>query len=209
MKTRVIAASAIAALLLVGVAAVAFAHSGVTFPGLSVNVQGPHGNQNSQGSDNDGNETADQDENEYYSGHSAFTVNQTLTLSGLSGHSNLLHNETDGDDPDEGASRAQPSTGNFTFTVTGASDDEVNLTISSGFFTILNQTLTVLNGTLTLNGEGESGSGSGTASGNAMFTIHVAGIHGNISSGALVGAIKLDVTIGTSEYHVLLGTRED
>ena len=83
------------------------------------------------------------------------------------------------------------------------------MTISSGFFTIDNRTFTVLNGTLTLNGEGESGSGSGMASSNATFTMHITGIHGNITSDALVGAIKLDVKVGTSEYHAILGTRED
>lgn len=100
------------------------------------------------------------------------------------------------------------STGSFSFKVTSRSDEGYNLTISSGSLTINGTTYTVSGGHITPNEGGESGFGNGTASGGATFRIHVAGIHGNSSATAMVGAIKLDVTVGKSEYLVILGSPE-
>ncbi len=222
MKTRIIAASAIVALLLTGVAAVAFAHPGSNQSGNSANgIQGSqHGNDSkgdqvsSQHNENDtkgdqtssqhqGNETSDRSDE----GQFNLTVGQTLIFVNLTGHSNNLTNESlESDDHDN--SGASNSTGSFTFKVTGASEDGFNLTITSGTFSIGNTTYAVTGGNVTLNAGGESGFGSGTAKGGVTFTIHVAGIQGNTSTTAQVGAIKLDVKVGSSEYLVVLGTQE-
>ena len=202
VKTRVIAATAIVALLLAGVATVAFAHQGLLGPNNASNSTNSQG----ESDDNDeGNQTANQLEDNQ--GGLNLTVGQNLTFSGLMGHFNNLTNESSEDD-DHDNSAAGNATGSFTFRVTGASEHGFNLTITAGSFTINSTTYTVTGGNLTLNEDGESGSGSGTATGGATFTIHVAGIHGNISSDAEVGVIKLDVKIGTSVYHVILGTPE-
>ena len=112
------------------------------------------------------------------------------------------------DDEDHFSLKTGNSTGSFTFRVTSVSDEGANLTITSGKFTINGTTYSVTKGTLTLNERFESGFGNGTASSGATFRIHVSGIHGNITSSAMVGTIKLHVKVGTSEYLVILGTHE-
>jgi hypothetical protein len=211
MKTSVIAATAIALLLVGGVATVALANHGV------ISLANPLGASNSQGQQNQGddhgnetatqhqdNETGDQGENE--SGGLNFTVGQTFTLANLTGHFNNLTNQSSEDTHDD--SRAGNASGTFTFKVTAVSSHEVNVTITSGSFTINSTAFTVTGGNLTLNSEDRSGSGTGTASGGTTFTIRVDGIHGNTTSGLQVGAIKLDVHTGTSDYQVILGTPE-
>jgi hypothetical protein len=76
----------------------------------------------------------------------------------------------------------------------------------SGDFSIAGTTYTVTGGTATLNAGGRSGNGTGTADGGATFAIRIAGIHINHHTGLYAGNFKLDVKIGQSEYHVLLGT---
>jgi hypothetical protein len=194
VKTKVVAASAIAALLIVGVATVAFANSGILTP------------HNSQGENDDhqGPQTAESDHGD--GGGLNLTVGQILKFGNLTGHFNNLTSESSEDEHDD--SRAGNSTGNFTFKVTSASAGGVTLTFTSGSFTINKTTYTVTAGTILLNEGNRSGTGNGTASGGATFMIRVSGIHGNLTTMIFDGHFKLDVKVGTSEYHVLLGTPE-
>ncbi len=222
MKTRAIAVPAILGLLVLGTVAVAFAHPF----GLNV-VSNQRANSNSaqtftshMGSNQTGeqdNETEDQNNqgqnNQGEGGHFNLTVGTTLTFANLTGHwvafSNLgNHTGEDNESGDNSTTQTGNATGSFTFKVASASGDGFNLTITSGQFTINGTTYTVSAGTVTLNEGGESGFGTGTASGGATFQIHVAGIHGNTTSMAQIGAIKLDVTVGKSVYLVILGSNE-
>jgi len=215
---KVIAASAIVALLLIGVAAVAVAHSSLLAPNSSSNAKGENGEQDKdiqtstqQGDKDDGqaNQTSTQldddgDQGEQEGGLN-LKVGQTLVFSDLTGHYNNLTNESSEDGKD--SSSAGKATGSFTFKVTSVSKEGFNLTITSGNFSIGQTTYTVTGGTLTLDEDGDSVFGSGTASGGATFTIHVSGIHDLSTSSAEAGAIKLDVKVGSSGYQVVLGTR--
>ncbi len=196
MKTRVIAASAIAALLILGVGAVAFARSGISLVG--------HNEKDNQNTGIAGHED-DED-------HFNLKLNQVLYLGPLFGHYNNVTSGGDhgGDDPDDGYHRAGNSSGGFVFKVTGVSEEGSNLSITSGWFTIGAHNYTLINGTITLNEGNESGSGRGFAHGSGAFpfTIHIGGIHGNLTTGALAGDIKIHVTIGKSSYNVNLGSRE-
>jgi hypothetical protein len=166
MKMQVFASTAIAALLLLGVASIAYANTNST-------------NHPNQGS-----------------GHLTYTVGQTLKFEGLRGHSNNLTNGSNG--------RASHSTGNFVFNVTATNSNSTTLTIVSGNFTIGTTTYTVSGGTVVLNAGGRSGNGTGTVSGGATFTIKIAGIHLNHNTGLYNAHFKLNVTVGASDYHVLL-----
>lgn len=187
MKTRVIAAAAIVALLLAGVAAVAFATSS-NAPNTPANVpnhpdnkpDGPKGQLN-------------------------FTVGEVLRFQGLRGHFNNLTAEVNETAENEHG-EAGHSTGNLVFNVTSASSTGYTLSLVSGNFSIAGTTYNVTGGTLTLNAAGRSGNGTGTASGGATFTFRVSGIHTNHRTGDLTAHFKLDVQVGKSEYHVLLGT---
>ncbi len=211
MKTKTVAATAMVALLLAGVAAVSFAHSGVNVPGLSgigLGSGASHQNQtNHTGDDEQGNQTntQHQEDNETESEVSSLnlTVGQTFTLSNLTGHSNNLTNQSEEDGSDN--SRAMGATGSFTFKVTSVSNGTTTLSIVSGSFTINGTAYTVTGGTVTLSAGQESGSGTGTTSGNHTFAIQVAGLHGTTGS-ISVGAVKLDVKVGTSSYQVILGS---
>ncbi len=223
MKTTVLAASAIVALLVLGATTVAFAHAGFGLGGGSSSSQnsthssasGTATTSQSAGHEQD-NETEDQNSQGNQNdqgGHFNLTVGTTLTLTNLTGHWVAFSNNgnhSDVREGDEGGffNKTGNSTGAFTFKVTGASDGGFNLTITSGNFVINGTTYTVSSGQLTLNAGDESGFGNGTASGGAIFQIHVGGIHGNITSSALVGAIRLDVKVGTGEYLVILGSSE-
>lgn len=227
MKRRAIATTAIAALLMLGAATGTFA-----LAANSNHSQSTCDSENDDHNESDQAQTAsttsstssttitsttsvtceheNDDHNENDQGQKLnLTVGETLSFSGLSGHWVVL-NHTEGDDEshDPKGVKSGTSTGSFTFHVTSHSDDGFNLTITAGSFTINGTTHTVTGGHITLNEGGESGFGKGTASGGATFVIHVAGIHGNSSTNAKVGAIKLDVKIGKSEYLVILGSSE-
>jgi hypothetical protein len=221
VKTSVIAASAIVALLVLGAATVTFAHSGFGLGGGSnsnqnTNSNTNHGNGDGQGDDNktgnQDNQGNDNGTDHGDGGHFNLTVGQSFTFSNLSGHWVAFSNSGNHSGEDQGDGfdgvKVGNSTGAFTFKVTSVSGEGANLTITSGKFTINGTTYTVSTGKVTLNAGEESGFGSGTASGGATFEIHVGGIHGNLSSSALVGAIKLDVKVGTSDYLVILGSGE-
>jgi len=220
MKTTTIAMSAILGLLMLGTVAATFAY----LPAMSAT---PHQNVNTASTttsttqtnthehDNESENQNNQGQNEQDDGgHFNLAVGTALTFSNLNGHWVAFSNEgnpsghEDVDEDGPFSLKVGNSTGSFTFKVTSVSDEGANLTITSGKFTINGTTYTVSKGTLTLNDGLESGFGNGTASGGATFEIHVAGIHGNITSAALVGAIRLDVKVGTSDYLVILGAPE-
>ncbi len=225
MKTNAIVASTIVALLITGAAVVTLAHASVglgagsstgqsttshsTFhEQTNTNHTGEHDNE-TEGQNQNNQGESDQDEG----GHFNLTVGSTLTFSNLTGHWVAFshignHSDGEGDAEDNFTTQVGNSTGAFTFKVTSASGGDFNLTITSGHFTINGTTYTVSGGNIRLNEGDESGFGTGTASGGATFEIHIAGIHGNITSTAQVGAIKLDVKIGSSDYLVILGSHE-
>ena len=215
MKTSVIAAFAIISILLLGVGVYASNQSrfnastsrvGSSDDSSAQNVgQRQDGDEGSKASaslreDHDSQKTDNEND-----GGLNLTKGQVLTFSGLTGHYIKVTNESSNDEEDGFVGNAS---GSFTFTVTSVSADSSNLTITSGSFKINTTTYTVTGGSLTLSEEGRSGWGKGTASGGATFTFHISGIHGNLTSNAKVGAIRLDVKVGTSEYHVILGSPE-
>ncbi len=243
MKTSVIAASAILAILVLGTGAVVFANSNFMH-GLAAgsnssqsavtNTSHTSTNSTQTGEHDDQNETESQPPEE--GGHFNLTVGSTITFSNLTGHwvafvhtgdsnesdsqwsqSNLgVQGDSQGNQTSEGDQGNQTSamnsnegnsTGSFTFKVANSTDGLL-LTIVSGSFTINGTTYTVSGGNVTLNEGNESGFGQGTASGGATFDIHVAGIHGNTTSSAMVGAIKLDVKVGSNDYLVILGNSQ-
>ncbi len=219
MKTSAIAASAIVALLVLGAATVTFAHAGLGLGAGSSSTQSTHSASTTTltGQHEHDNETEDQNnqgENDQgKGGHFNLTVGTTLTFANLTGHwvafGNMGNRSGDhGDIGDNFSAKVGNSTGAFTFKVTSGAGGDFNLTITSGQFTINGTTYTVSGGQLSLNEGGEVATGTGTASGGATFDIHVAGIHGNTTSSAQVGAIKLDVTVGKSMYLVILGSGE-
>lgn len=227
MKTSVIAASAIVALLALGATTVVFANSGFMTHGLgaghndsqstnsgssttTTTQSGEHENDNETGDQNNQGQNNQGEDNQTEAAHFNLTVGQSLTFANLTGHwvafSHMGNDSRDSED--SFTTQSGNSTGAFTFKVTSVSGGDFNATITSGKFTINGTTYTVSGGSLMSSGDGEGGFGNGTASGGATFEIHVGGIHGNLTSSALVGAIRLDVKIGTSEYLVILGSQE-
>ena len=208
MKTTVIAALAIVGLLATGAASVALAHSGFTIPGLklgSENGQGQNQNGDHQGNQTSSNENDNETDDGGEGGHLNFTVGSTFMISNLTGHwVSFSHSGEDDEGGDDGFnSTSGNSTGSFTFKVINSSDD-LALGIVSGTFSINGTAYTVTGGNLTLNEGDEVGMGWGTASNGANFTIGVSGIHGNTTSSS-VGAIRLDVKVGSSDFLVILG----
>ena len=232
MKTNAIIASAIVALMVSGVVAAAFAHTGFLAPAngtessnsstgssSATTSQSQNGEDDKNGNQgqaqhedrDDGNKTSnhphedDGDNSDTnHKGGLNLSVGQSLTFSGLDGRFSSITNESSDEEHDFGP--PGNATGSFTFKVTGTYAEGYNLTITSGTFTLNKTIYTVTGGTLTLSEEGRSGRGHGTASGGATFTIYIAGIHGNSTANAKLGAIKLDVKAGTSEYRVILVT---
>ena len=216
MKTSAIAASAIIALIALGAVAVTFANSGIGLGSGSTSSQTTHSSTTTTGEHGNDNETEDQNNQgqngQGEGGHFNLTAGETLTFTNLTGHwvafSHIGNHTGESDTEDSFSTQVGNSTGSFTFKVTSTSGGDLNLTITSGKFTINGTTYTVSGGHVALNEGDESGFGTGTASGGATFEIHIAGIHGNLSSAAMVGAIKLDVQVGKSVYLVILGSHE-
>jgi hypothetical protein len=205
MKTTAIAASAIIALMVLGATSVAFAHSGLMAGSSAGQSQSTTTTHSGEHEDND---TDDHDE------RVRLAPGMILTFTNLDGHWVAFshegnHNEQKGNEESKSVAKSGSATGSFTFKVLNQTEDGFKLSIVSGTFKVHGVTYTVSSGQLTLNEGGKSGSGSGTASDGATFRIHIAGIHGNLTSNAQVGAIKLDVKVGSSEYLVVLGTDED
>ncbi len=215
MKTSAIAASAIIALIALGAVAVTFASSGFGLGSGSTSSQTTHSTTSTtttqSGEHEHDNETEDQN-GQGEGGHFNLTKGETLTFANLTGHwvafSHTGNRTGEGDGEDGFSTQVGNSTGSFTFKVTSVSGGDFNLTITSGKFTINGTNYTVSGGHIALNEGDESGFGTGTASGGATFQIHIAGIHGNTTSSASVGAIKLDVQVGKSAFLVILGSHE-
>ena len=173
MKTSMVAATALAALLIAGVAAAAAANQGHLWP----NSAGTH---------------SESDDDHGRSGHHwngmacrSLSTNESLSLSGLTGHYvNHTGNST---------TRGN-ATGTLNFTVGQTYIRGCTLTITGGSFTFGNTTYAVTGGSLVLLLGGHSGVGSGTSSGGS-FLIGIAGLHGN-STSASVGSIRLDFKTG-------------
>lgn len=185
MKTSVIAATALAALLVAGVAAVAMAHQ----TGTQGNLLGPNNGHN------------EDNENEGGHGHATacmtFSSNETLSLSNLTGHYiNFAGNSTTHGN----------ASGSFSFTVGQTFMRGCTLNITGGSIKLGNTTYAVTGGSLVLSFGGRAGIGTGTTSGGS-FLIGLGGLHGN-STSASVGAIRLDFKTGSSEYLVILGSPE-
>ena len=185
MKMSAIAATALAALLIAGVAAVAMANQSHS----QTNVNGPNNN------------GPDHEHGKGHGGHPiacrGLSTNETLTLSGLTGrYVTSAGNAT---------TRGNAS-GSFNFAVGDLFLRGCTLTITGGSLTLGNATYPVTGGSLVLLLGGHSGVGSGTAS-SGSFLIGIAGLHGN-STSASVGAIRLDFKTGSSEYLIVLGSPE-
>lgn len=190
MKTAAIAATAILALLVAGVAATAYAYQ---FPGLSMGQANPtavaasHAGRSNQGNNGRG------------EGHSRagnplnLTVGETLSLTGLTGRYASLTN----------SSLRGNATGTIVVQVTSAFKQGYLLTISSGTITLGAVNYTVTGGMVELNPSGQAGSGTGSTSSSGQFLIHL-NIHGNSTSPS--GRAVLDFKAGGSEYLVSLGT---
>ncbi len=217
MKRRAIATTAIAALLVLGAVSGTLAFSMARASGASAHtpssmtaLMSTHAGGHEDNNTSENNSTSENDNGQGQNFN--LTVGEKLTFSNLTGHwiafTQMPGEDDHGNDSSPMGVKSGNATGSFTFTVTSHSSDGYNLTISSGSFTINGTTYTVSSGHLALNEGGESGFGSGTASGGATFEIHVAGIHGNTTSAAMVGAIKLDVKVGQSGYLVILGSHE-
>jgi hypothetical protein len=198
MKTKVIAASAIAALLLVGVGAVALANTGAASAlGLgSSNSNGEdHNSQGTPQSDHGSDNGAD------HEGGSAkacanFTVGETLTVSGLEGkYFNATDHRIHGN-----------ATGTFTFKVDKIYATGCMLTITGGSFKLNKTSYSVTGGTIVLSHEGHSGEGTGSTS-SRSFLIRVDGLHGT-SKSASVGQVGLDFKNGSQEFLIRLGSPE-
>ncbi len=220
MKTTALAASAIIAILVLGAATVTFAHAGFGLGAGSNSTQSTHSSDNATTTHTGENDNETENQNNQgqndggAGGHFNLTAGTTLTFANLTGHwvafthtGNMTNHTEDGTGVEDNfAVKTGNATGSFTFTVKSTSGGDFNLTITSGKFTINGTTYTVSGGSVALNEGDETGFGMGTASGGATFTIHIAGIHGNTTSSAQVGAIKLDVTVGKSVYLVILGS---
>ena len=204
MKNSAIAASAIVALLVLGGATVAFAHAGLGAGSSStLSTHSETGDQNEQGQNDHGE-----------GGHLNLAVGQSITFTNLNGTwVAFSHGDKTGDDSDDSSDSAfhtqsGNATGSFTFKVINLVGDSFILSMTSGSFKVNGTTHTISKGEAILNPGGESGFGNGTASGGSTFDIHIAGLHGNLTSSAQVGAIRLDVTSGKSTYLVILGSHE-
>lgn len=190
MKTAAIAATAILALLVVGVAATAYASQ---FPGFSMGQANPravaasHADKGNQGNNSRG-EDRDREGNPLN-----LTVGETLTLTGLTGRYTSVTN----------SSVKGNATGTIVVKVTSAFKEGYLLTISSGSITLGTTTYTVTGGTVELNPSGQAGAGTGSTSSSGQFLIHL-NIHGNSTSPS--GRAVLDFKASGSEYLVSIGT---
>ncbi len=80
------------------------------------------------------------------------------------------------------------------------------ISLTGGSFKLGSTSYTITGGSIVFNHGGRSGEGTGTTS-TGTFLITIAGLHGNTAS-ADVGAIRLDLKIGSSEFLVQLSSPE-
>jgi hypothetical protein len=190
MKTSVIAASALAVLLVVGVAAVALASNGQAAAAQTTKPINANRLPGDKGDDRVGPRDACR----------AFTPGESLTLSGLRGR---YFNATS---PSATANvkGLGNASGTFDLLVGQTYLGGCTLTITGGSFSLGPSTYAVTGGSLVFGPRGHLGVGSGTAS-SGTFLIRIAGLHGN-STSASAGAVKLDFKAGSNEYLVFLGS---
>ena len=194
MKTKTVAATAILALMLAGIASVAFAHpeqtsqpspEDQTLASSTVQTKGS----NQKGHDDRGEK---EDSGNHGHGHALdLKVGDTITLSNLDGRFRQVGNE----------SIRGNASGSFTFTVTGVFKQGYVLSITSGTIKVGDQTYTVNEGTVQTGHYGREMTGQGTAGSGVQFIIH-AKIHG--TAAAPKGMVMLDLENGSTEYMVLL-----
>ncbi len=193
MNTKTLAATAILALMLTGVAAVAFAHPNPTFTSNPQKQDQTNASSTVQSKDSE-KEHGNHDD----SGHGrddpkalALKVGDTITLSNLEGRFRQVGNES---------TRGNAS-GSFTFTVTGAFKAGYALSITSGTIKIGDETYTVNSGSVQTGTYGRDVVGQGTAGNGVQFLMH-ATIRGTAATP--YGMVMLDLQNGTTEYVVLL-----
>ncbi len=196
MKTKTVAATAILALMLAGIATVAFAHPNPTFTSntLSQNQTSSSGAVQSKDSENEHGEDGNHDDSGHHRDHPKaldLKVGETIILSDLEGRFRQVGKESN-----EGN-----ASGSFTFTVTGAFNAGYALSITSGTIKIGDQTYTVNSGSAQTGYYGRDVVGQGTAGSGVQFLLH-AMIRGTATTPH--GMVMLDLQNGTTEYQVLL-----
>ncbi|HYB45285.1 MAG TPA: hypothetical protein VEC92_02065 [Nitrososphaerales archaeon] len=189
MKTAAIAATAILALLVAGVAATASAHQ---FEAPSAGQPNSLAAAASRGNNR---QNGDNGRGDFRGPNNSLnlTVGQTLTLSGLTGRYRSATN----------SSIKGNASGTLAFKVTAAFKSGYLLAISSGTLTVGKVSYSVTGGTVELAPFTQAGTGSGTTSSSGQFLIQLS-VHGTTSSP--VGRAVLDLEAGGSEYLVTIGT---
>ena len=197
MKTAALAATAILALLVTGVAATTYAHQSaapaVAQPNHSAAAAAAaassHGDRGKHANNGTG-----EDQDRRPGNPLGLTVGENLTLSGLTGrYASTTNSSVNGN-----------ATGAITFQVTQSFKRGYILTISSGSVTLGGTTYTITGGSIELNPAGMAGSGSGSTSPSGQFLVHL-NMHG--TSASLNGRAVLDMKAGGSEYLVTIGTQ--
>jgi len=188
MKSKIVVATALTAILLSIVATAAVASSG-TFTSTSTSTY----TQNGKGH-----------ENHWYPFEtcSSLTVGQTLTASGLTGR----YVETTSTTSSTTSTTKGTAAGTFTFVVTATYAEGCTLSIKSGTFALGPTTYAVTGGLIVFGRDG-SGVGSGTAS-TGTFLINLSGMRQSTTSttSTTIPAVALDFKTGTSEFLVNLHT---
>ncbi len=198
MNTKTLAATAILALMLTGIATVAFAHTNPTFSSNTQNHDqtSASGTVQSKDSEKKNGEHGDHDDSGHGRDHRRaldLKVGDTITLSNLEGRFRQVGNQ----------SVRGNASGSFTFTVTGVFKSGYTLSMTSGTIVIGDQTYTVNGGSLQGGPHGRSLVGQGTAGSGVQFLIHTV-VHGKTA--ATNGMVMLDLQNGTTEYMVHLRT---
>ncbi|MDG6898357.1 MAG: hypothetical protein JRN24_01320 [Nitrososphaerota archaeon] len=193
MKTAAIAATAIMALLITGVATTVYAHD---IPGLALGQAGSNSPSVHPNDDNNhqGQNVQSEDHDQGPNNRLNLSVGQTITLANLTGRYSNADNAT----------IRGNSSGSITLTVTGVFKEGYTLSFTSGYVSIKGINYAITGGTVTIGPDGQWATGSGTLSSSGQFIAHVA-IHGTSTSPAN-GRAVLDVKIGGSEYLVFLST---
>jgi hypothetical protein len=182
MKSKIIVATALVAILLSIVATAAVASSGAL-------TSNSNSTQNGKGHGNHGHPLGT---------CNSLTVGQTLTASGLTGR--YVETTTSTTSTTKGT-----AAGTFAFVVAAKYAEGCTLSIKSGTFA-LGPTTYAVTGGLIVFGRGSSGVGSGTTS-TGTFLINLNGMHQSTTS-SNIGAVAIDFKTGTSEFLVNLHTPE-
>ncbi len=177
MKTSVVAATALAILLIGGLAAVALANTGPLSGTTTTETHTSGGHRGPPAACR------------------SLTAGENLTLTGLTGH--FINASS--------PSGAGNASGTLDLKVSQIFLRGCTVSITGGSLKLGTMSFTLTSGSLVLNHGGRSGDGSGTASSSSSFLIWAAGLHGN-STLASVGAVRLDFKAGSSEFLVVLSS---